>query len=777
MDAFPLRFTAHKKKSEVHHALCSSLTSMLRPMLAVTTLSKLAPSPSPSPDNSQVWAVGTPLSVGVSGYNRVLNSSFGNAAASTPTLAQRVGHGGIVPTPWRSDESTTAYWHQSLNQLRSELSVWLKSDYGKHSTSGHPLYTAILCLCDADELGAHFGSLTATLRKMMKDRRSATSAVSFDCLCMLVYAYTCRQLHTQQQSQSQNGFETFDALALPRDVQRRSSMTSITSEALGDMVSYIKSLDGASSGNAGSGGNTATGHANANANRREHLEPFIKACLVLSLVDLKLLLQNVVLPLLNNGDNANSVFSDSVLCGMVILYRVLLQTDEQLQEQDQRRQWSAEATVADDDAAMSSWCPWQERGGGAADGTDLVDVHDELYSPGATDDVMICSSCCCHAVADGECMCDCHGKFRVCGDQHHWPNVRDMSGKLRRAMLTPISTQAGRMMSALAPALRKHLSVIANCCHNQHGTQLDLNAHRNASATRRPNETARTRASGGGSGGDATSSGISEAVSGAADDDMLVQRKTSFSLLLLVLKVVPVFIGPQTPENHSEKKGMRSSSATSTDGSGGSGGDVSGILLFDALPTYLTSRYLNLRACSRFCLMSFVGDNHETSRRGYGSTCIVNVCKLACVVSRDESAGVGNVHELTDFVILLLGIAERVHSNDDRLVPTDQGDEDEGDRIESILSEDVLEEVECLGLVLLCHHDAHVRLKGLSLLDIARCYHETYLSSEMTGKDSPGVLSANSNDVADVAWLPFVIHLNQQTPLIRVGEAIASSSS
>ena len=649
IDAFPLRYTAHKKKSEVHHALCVSLTAMLRPMIMMTSGRRSMYASSSH--------VGTP------------DSSASNPGSTR--MSSAVGYGGIVPLPSRSDVSTTAYWHQSLGKLRTELGFWLKSDYGKHSSCGYPLYVTALCLCDGEEMGKQWAPTCSVLRKMMRDRRLSSTA--FDCLCLCVYTYTSRHFHEQHQTSSSTSLG-----ALPADSKLRAAMAATTSDLLSDLVTYIKGLD---SGTVQASGNNSSTATNMTDGRERPFRIFVSTCLVLSLVELKTLLVKVIAPLLTWNDS-NTAFSESVLCGVDILYRILLQ----LSDTDGGR------STANDDYG-------DERELAAA------------YVRGFVDETYEC--------------CD------------------DLDRTQRRHQF--ISEEARQTVESLLPSIRSTLALLGSLCHNQHGTQLDFSL---TSGDQR--RVQRLNASGTNNASDTVAA--STAAGGSTDRGVPIAT-TSFRIFLILIKLSAVF---------SSSEGATQVAAAAVAAKGTSAAKRSSavtgdtVILLDKLPAYLMSRHLILRDAARRCLSSLVR-HRATFRR----PSITHCCKMACVVCCDGSASVQNIHDLVDFIVFLLKTMDDAASSEygnkgslEYHEPTTKGDTDVngGDAnddsecaAEGPLSDAQIVDLECLGILLLCHFDTSVKRKGVHVLNICRALIE----------------ASGGDDNGQPQWqrLPFILHL------------------
>ncbi|XP_065026588.1 uncharacterized protein LOC104000586 isoform X1 [Musa acuminata AAA Group] len=126
--ANPLNRTPHKRKSELYHALCNMLSSILAPL---------------AESGKGHWP---PLGV----------------------------------------ESALALWYEAVARIRGQLMHWMEKQ-NKHITVGFPLVTLLLCLGDPQAFNTNFGPHMELLYKNLKDKNHRSMAL--DCLHRVVKFY------------------------------------------------------------------------------------------------------------------------------------------------------------------------------------------------------------------------------------------------------------------------------------------------------------------------------------------------------------------------------------------------------------------------------------------------------------------------------------------------------------------------------------------------------------------------------------------------------------
>lgn len=128
--ANPLNRAPHKRKSELHHALCNMLSSILAP------------------------------------------------------LAE--GEGGKNHWPPLGVDPALTLWYEAVARIRGQLMHWMDKQ-SKHIAVGFPLVTLLLCLGDPQTFNANFGPHMEHLYKHLRDKNHRL--ISLDCLHRVVRFY------------------------------------------------------------------------------------------------------------------------------------------------------------------------------------------------------------------------------------------------------------------------------------------------------------------------------------------------------------------------------------------------------------------------------------------------------------------------------------------------------------------------------------------------------------------------------------------------------------
>ncbi|KAK9134183.1 hypothetical protein Syun_013513 [Stephania yunnanensis] len=126
--ANPLNRPAHKRKSELHHALCNMLSSILAPL----------------------------------------------------------ADGGKIQWPPSGVDSALTLWYDAVGRIRAQLMHWMDKQ-SKHIEVGYPLVTLLLCLGDPQTFNSNFGPHMEQLYKLLKDKNHRFMAL--DCLHRVVRFY------------------------------------------------------------------------------------------------------------------------------------------------------------------------------------------------------------------------------------------------------------------------------------------------------------------------------------------------------------------------------------------------------------------------------------------------------------------------------------------------------------------------------------------------------------------------------------------------------------
>ncbi|MQL80737.1 hypothetical protein Taro_013196 [Colocasia esculenta] len=126
--ANPLNRVPHKRKSELHHAMCNMLSSILAPL----------------------------------------------------------AEGGKNHWPPSGVESALTLWYEAVARIRGQLMHWMEKQ-SKHISVGCPLVTLLLCLGDPITFNNNFGPHMEHLYKLLKDKNHRTMAL--DCLHRVVRFY------------------------------------------------------------------------------------------------------------------------------------------------------------------------------------------------------------------------------------------------------------------------------------------------------------------------------------------------------------------------------------------------------------------------------------------------------------------------------------------------------------------------------------------------------------------------------------------------------------
>ncbi|KAG6485279.1 hypothetical protein ZIOFF_053813 [Zingiber officinale] len=126
--ANPLNRTPHKRKSELYHALCNMLSSILAPL----------------------------------------------------------AEGGKNHWPPVGVDSALALWYEAVARIRGQLMHWMEKQT-KHIAVGFPLVTLLLCLGDPHIFNTNFGPHMELLYKYLKDKNHRSMAL--DCLHRVVKFY------------------------------------------------------------------------------------------------------------------------------------------------------------------------------------------------------------------------------------------------------------------------------------------------------------------------------------------------------------------------------------------------------------------------------------------------------------------------------------------------------------------------------------------------------------------------------------------------------------
>ncbi|KAK9723905.1 hypothetical protein RND81_05G033400 [Saponaria officinalis] len=128
--ANPLNRAPHKRKSELHHALCNMLTNILAPL---------------ADDGRNHWPP--------SGVEPALN-----------------------------------LWYEAVGRIRGQLMHWMDKQ-SKHIAVGYPLVTLLLCLGEPQTFQNNFGPHMEQLYKLLRDKNHRFMAL--DCLHRVVKFYLC----------------------------------------------------------------------------------------------------------------------------------------------------------------------------------------------------------------------------------------------------------------------------------------------------------------------------------------------------------------------------------------------------------------------------------------------------------------------------------------------------------------------------------------------------------------------------------------------------------
>ncbi|GMP28559.1 hypothetical protein CsSME_00004052 [Camellia sinensis var. sinensis] len=126
--ANPLNRAPHKRKSELHHALCNMLSHILAPL----------------------------------------------------------ADGGKGQWPPSGVEPALTFWYEALARIRGQLMHWMDKQ-SKHIAVGYPLVTLLLCLGDPNVFLSNFGSHMEQLYKHLKDKNHRFMAL--DCLHRVLRFY------------------------------------------------------------------------------------------------------------------------------------------------------------------------------------------------------------------------------------------------------------------------------------------------------------------------------------------------------------------------------------------------------------------------------------------------------------------------------------------------------------------------------------------------------------------------------------------------------------
>ncbi|XP_020250386.1 uncharacterized protein LOC109827782 isoform X2 [Asparagus officinalis] len=128
LKANPLNRAAHRKKSELHHALCNMLSSILAPL----------------------------------------------------------AEGGKSNWPPLGVDPALTLWYEAVGRIRGQLMHWMDKQ-SKHLTVGFPLVTLLLCLGDPQTFNTNFGPHMEHLYKQLRDKSHRSMAL--DCLHRVVKFY------------------------------------------------------------------------------------------------------------------------------------------------------------------------------------------------------------------------------------------------------------------------------------------------------------------------------------------------------------------------------------------------------------------------------------------------------------------------------------------------------------------------------------------------------------------------------------------------------------
>ncbi|KAG0452902.1 hypothetical protein HPP92_025277 [Vanilla planifolia] len=126
--ANPLNRIAHKRKSELHHALCNMLSSILVPL----------------------------------------------------------AEGGKINWPPSGVDPALTLWYEAVTRIRVQLMHWMDKQ-SKHITVGFPLVTLLLCLGDPQTFNSNFGPHMELLYKHLRDKNHRSMAL--ECLHRVVKFY------------------------------------------------------------------------------------------------------------------------------------------------------------------------------------------------------------------------------------------------------------------------------------------------------------------------------------------------------------------------------------------------------------------------------------------------------------------------------------------------------------------------------------------------------------------------------------------------------------
>ncbi|XP_074276455.1 uncharacterized protein LOC141600164 isoform X2 [Silene latifolia] len=128
--ANPLNRAPHKRKSELHHALCNMLTNILAPL----------------------------------------------------------ADGGRNQWPPSGVEPALNLWYEAVGRIRGQLMHWMDKQ-SKHIAVGYPLVTLLLCLGEPQTFQNNFGPHMEQLYKLLRDKNHRFMAL--DCLHRVVKFYLC----------------------------------------------------------------------------------------------------------------------------------------------------------------------------------------------------------------------------------------------------------------------------------------------------------------------------------------------------------------------------------------------------------------------------------------------------------------------------------------------------------------------------------------------------------------------------------------------------------
>ncbi|XXG60233.1 hypothetical protein AAC387_Pa04g2195 [Persea americana] len=126
--ANPLNRAPHKRKSELHHALCNMLSSILGPL---------------ADGGKNLW-------------------------------------------PPSGVDPALTLWYDAVSRIRGQLTHWMEKQ-SKHLAAGYPLVTLLLCLSDPQTFNSNFGPHMEHLYKHLRDKNLRSMAL--DCLHRVVRFY------------------------------------------------------------------------------------------------------------------------------------------------------------------------------------------------------------------------------------------------------------------------------------------------------------------------------------------------------------------------------------------------------------------------------------------------------------------------------------------------------------------------------------------------------------------------------------------------------------